>query len=262
MFSKLIRFFSAPRKTETIEVRDIQPKPSNGDTEVRKHSNSARDLLKQATQLKKEKEYDEACEKLKAAYSADGAEDLMVKDRLRLGMYLQLAGKSDEGWQYLNELNAQFVDVFSQLEISNQMRVFLQKEKQFSKAILFSIWSIAKGIECSRFNIQSSISMTDQMAKIRSEYDMPLDDSEKKTFGKTPKGNPITDSAYPMFLSRLNESTSELGIYTQIERDMKKAKLSDLAKPLSQDLAIYFTTHQAYKLDEIRDLVNHRINVV
>lgn len=91
-------------------------------------SSTARNLLKEATALKREKKYIEACEKLREAYSADGAENLMIKDRLRLPMYLQLAGRNDEGWDELNRLNVRYVDQFSQPIIANQMRVFLQKE--------------------------------------------------------------------------------------------------------------------------------------
>lgn len=109
--------------------------------------NPAREMLKDAAALKKEKKYDEACEKLKEAFSLEGAEDLMIKERIRLPMYLQLAKRNDEGWQILNELNVHYTDVFSQAEIANQMRVFLQKEKKYTQAVLFSVWSICKEVE-------------------------------------------------------------------------------------------------------------------
>ena len=66
--------------------------------------NPSREMLKEATKLKKEKKYVEACEKLREAYAAKGSEELMVEERLRLPMYLQLAGKNDEGWKTLNEM--------------------------------------------------------------------------------------------------------------------------------------------------------------
>ncbi len=91
-------------------------------------TSASRNLLKEATALKREKKFVEACEKLREAYGADGAENLMIEDRLRLPMYLQLAGKNDEGWDELNRLNIQYVDQFSQPRIANQIRVFLQKE--------------------------------------------------------------------------------------------------------------------------------------
>lgn len=92
------------------------------------YSSAARNLLIEATALKREKKYIEACDKLREAYSVDGAENLMIEERLRLPMYLQLAGKNDEGWDELNRLNLQYIDQFSQPRIANQMRVFLKKE--------------------------------------------------------------------------------------------------------------------------------------
>lgn len=91
-------------------------------------SSAARNLLKDATALKRENKFIEACEKLREAYSADGAENLMIEDRLRLPMYLQLAGKNDEGWDELNSLSVRYIDQFSQSRIAHQMAIFLRKE--------------------------------------------------------------------------------------------------------------------------------------
>lgn len=92
----------------------------------------ARDLLKEATVLKKEKKFVQACSKLRDAYSAEGSENLMIEDRLRLPMYLQLAGQNDEGWVELNRLLAKYTDEFSQPRIEHQMKIFLRKEKNES----------------------------------------------------------------------------------------------------------------------------------
>jgi hypothetical protein len=91
-------------------------------------SSPSRELLKEATALKKLKKFDAACEKLREAYAADGSENLMIEDRLRLPMYLLLAGKGDEGWEELNRLNSLYTDEFSLPTIANQMRVFQKKE--------------------------------------------------------------------------------------------------------------------------------------
>ena len=91
-------------------------------------TSAARNLLKDATALKREKKFIEACAKLREAYSADGAGNLMIEDRLRLPMYLQLAGKNDEGWDELNTLSARYVDQFSKPRIAHQMTIFLRKE--------------------------------------------------------------------------------------------------------------------------------------
>ena len=101
---------------------------------------------------------------LREAYSIKGSDELMVKDRLRLPMYLQLAGRNDEGWQELNELNIRYTDVFDQAEIANQMRIFLQKEGRYIQAILFSIWAICKEVDRDRYNLERSIELADDLA--------------------------------------------------------------------------------------------------
>ncbi len=66
------------------------------------YSSPARELLKSATALKRDKKYIEACETLIKAYSSEGANDLMIEERLRLPMYLLLAGKNEDGWDEMN----------------------------------------------------------------------------------------------------------------------------------------------------------------
>jgi len=150
MFEFIRNILSSTKKEPRAGVR-------TGAT-VDSERNPVGEMLKEATALKREKKYNEACEKLKEAFSVEGANDLMVKTRLRLPMYLQLAGKNDEGWRVLNEMNAQFTDVYSQAEIANQMRVFLEKEARYSQALLFATLNICKEIERDRHNIQRSIS--------------------------------------------------------------------------------------------------------
>lgn len=101
-------------------MREIQADPM--------YSTPSRNLLKEATSLKKEKRYLEACDKLREAYNADGANMLMIEERLRFPMYLQLAGKNDEGWAELNKLLKKHNDQFSNQVILKQMQIFLKKE--------------------------------------------------------------------------------------------------------------------------------------
>jgi hypothetical protein len=218
--------------------------------------NPAREMLKEATVLKKEKKYDEACEKLKEAFSLDGAGDLMVKERMRLPMYLQLAKRNDEGWRILNELNIKYTDVFSQAEIANQMRVFLQKEKKYTQAVLFSIWSICKEVERDRQNIQGSIELADQWASNKDDFGILSEGRNEKVYGKTPKGNPITDSAYKMFNDRIDGSISKEGVTDRILPLLKKAKKEQLTDNLSEAISKYLKTSEYYDLREVRDIIN------
>jgi hypothetical protein len=103
---------------------------------------SLRNLLKEASALKKEKKYSEACDKLREAYSVVGENNLTISDRLRLPMYLQLAGRADEGWGELNRLIITHVDQYSQISIAAHMAKFLRNEGKYKTAVLFSVWEL------------------------------------------------------------------------------------------------------------------------
>lgn len=218
--------------------------------------NPAREMLKQATVLKKEKKYDEACMKLVEAFSLEGAANIMVKERLRLPMYLQLANKNDEGWKILNEMNVQYTDVFSQAEIANQMRVFLQKEAKYSQAVVFAIWSICKEVECCRYNIQGSISYADQLAKSDNEFGFLKEGISNEISGTTPKGNPIHDQAYEMFHDRMKDSLSVEGVRKRVLPLLKKSKDESLADVIAEAISKYLNSTVHYNLRDVRDIVN------
>lgn len=91
------------------------------------YKSKARDLLTEAVQLKKQKRFDDACRRLTDAYSAEGSGDLMIEERLRLPMYLLLAGRGDEGWNLLNQMFTE-AEPFNKTIIHKQMIVFLKKE--------------------------------------------------------------------------------------------------------------------------------------
>ncbi|MDG6772715.1 hypothetical protein QCB45_00025 [Thiomicrorhabdus sp. ZW0627] len=135
------------------------PASANSTPTTNESENTTKELLKQATSLKKENKYDLACEKLQEAYQAEGAENLTIKERLRLPMYLQLAERNEEGWKELNRLTLKYIDVFSQVEIANQMRIFLQNEKKYMEAVEFAIWTLCKEIERDRFNLEPNESL-------------------------------------------------------------------------------------------------------
>ncbi|MDM8564246.1 hypothetical protein QUF74_01175 [Candidatus Halobeggiatoa sp. HSG11] len=220
--------------------------------------NHARELLKEATQLKKLKKFDEACDKLKEAYSAKGSEELMTKERLRLPMYLQLAGKNDEGWKILNELNITYTDAFSQLSIVNQMRIFLQKEKKYKHAVIFDAWCICKGIECDRFNIHNSISMTDEMVKFGKEFDYNLDEIGKndEVYGYTPNGNPIFNKLYKISCEQMEKGMSLDGVKNSLLSALKKAKLDNNIDKIAKDFSLYLKESNHYNFNEVRDYFN------
>jgi len=252
MFKFINNLFSSYKKNPEIKI----------DTTivVDDELNPAREMLKEATILKKEKKYEEACNKLKDAFAAQGSGDLMVKERMRLAIYLQLAKKNDEGWKVLNELNVKYTDVFSQAEIANQMRVFLQKEKKYTQALLFSVWGICKEVERDRSNIQGSIELTDEMASNARAYSFPGEDKKQEVYGKTPQGNPITDSAYRMFSDRIKKSVSKDGVSDRIQPLLKKAKKEELLEAISTVVSEYLKSTENYDLRDIRDSINELLS--
>lgn len=245
---------------------------------IKDTSSPSREMLKEATALKKEGKYEEACEKLKEAYSAKGSEDLTTKELLRLPMYLQLAKKNDEGWRILNDMNVRYLDVFSQAEIANQMRVFLEKDKKFNQALLFSVWSICKEVERNRWNMQESIKMADYPVKqiswkelagpncrLSKEQLDALDASVSNmgneiVYGHTPKGNPITDPSYKMFVDRTEKSISIYGVRDQIFPLIKKLKLEDKLGSISLSISKYLRSSESYDLRNIRDIISSSLS--
>jgi hypothetical protein len=220
---------------------------------------TAKELLKEATQLKKEKRYSEACDVLFEAFIADGSEHLTIKDYFRLPMYLQLDGKSDEGWRELNELVIKHTDLYSQAEIANQMRVFLQKEKKYVLALQFAAWHICKEIERDYSNIAATEQITDEQANFRDEYSIEADE-EQEIYGETDKGNLITDKSYLIFKDRIEYLKSYNGLVTALSNDIKKAKLSEIEGDICQALFDYINSTQRYKSVAVRDILNKCVN--
>jgi len=114
-------------------------------------SNKPEDLFKEATSLKKSGDIDGAILKLRSAYRAIEKTNITwsVQTFIRLPQYLQLAGRNDEAWKefnnlllgYPNQLNVAEVLPMNHSIIYDKMRLFLQKEKRYKKAVVFGIFS-------------------------------------------------------------------------------------------------------------------------
>jgi len=220
-----------------------------------KEIHRARDLLKETTQLKKEKRYDEACEKLKEAYSANGSEELMIQDYLRLPMYLQLAGKSDEGWKALDEIRIQNKDNFNESTIAKQIKIFFRKEKKYELAVLFSAWEICEIIESQEDMLQSCINMANtsvESDKYFSELGIsPFNSNKGLQYGVTPKGNPIHDHGYHIFSQNLTKTKSLESIKEAIIKDLVKTDFIDKENEIAKDLQKYILSKKEYHLNEV-----------
>ena len=262
--------FEAPSLEEEDNSKTQKPthtpqiSEENNESSDKPKNKPARVLLKEATALKREKKYTEACAKLEEARLADDGEELMLKELLRLPMYLQLANKNDEGWRILNELGMKHVDLLSQAEIANQMRVFLQKEKKYSEALLHSISYMCKRIEHDREMVQEIEQMadgiTDAIEDLSSESALLKEFSDKfdegrEVFAHTSKGNPIRDSAYNMLAEGIEDATSQNSVSKAILPLLKKLKETDKSDELSAQISAYLQSSKQYDIFEYRGII-------
>ncbi|MFY8349230.1 hypothetical protein AAEU29_01635 [Pseudoalteromonas sp. SSM20] len=208
---------------------------------------TSKELLKIASQLKKEKKYEQACETLESALNKNDGELIFLKDRLRLPMYLQLAGRNDEGWKELNRLTLEYTDHLSQCDITNQMRVFLQKEKKFELAFHAYTWNICKQLELYNHHLREIEKSTDYLSKtIYSTKD-------KTIFGYTDKGNAITDKSYEHFKNKVDSLTSVRSIENILGSTIKKAKLDYCSSEICNYLNRYLTENKTFQATTMRD---------
>lgn len=136
MWNKILQFFSAST-TQKHNVSDTYDSSS---------------FLRKATAEKDAGNFDEAINLLRRAYEVtkiDGTEH-SVETFLRLPLYLQKAGRNDEGWKEFNLLltngypnqnkDLQFV-AMTNSKIYDKMRLFLQRENKNDLAIKFGVCS-------------------------------------------------------------------------------------------------------------------------
>lgn len=229
-------------------------KPSVEQLTFKSVTTPARKMLKEAVTLKKEKIYNAAVIKLKEALEAEGASEFTIKERLRLPTYLQLANQNDEGWRVLNQMNIEYIDVYSQLEITNQMRIFLQKEKNHKQALLFLVLSICKEISQDRFCIHQIYESTDDFFQVLSKYGGPLD-IETTVYGKTPKGNEISDHRYEVLKNRIMTNLSIEEVSNKIEPILKRLKKTEIKEKMAHEIVEYLNSTSSYDLRSLNLII-------
>lgn len=113
---------------------------------------SADELLKMATQKRDAGDINAAIELLRKAYSRIASDSVSypVSTFLRLPLYLREAGRTDEAWKefeailthgFPNQLSNPEVLPMEHSQIYEKMRLFLQRETQFDRAVSFGILS-------------------------------------------------------------------------------------------------------------------------
>lgn len=219
-------------------------------------SGDARTLLKVATALKRARRYDEAVAMLRRAYDAPTQSPMTIQERLRLPMYLQLAGRADEGWGEMNRLNITYVDQYSQISIAAQMATFLRKEGKYKNAALFTVWALCKHREVDVDTHASIVRSADQKPASAAEWEalgLPRWPQTMPATGTTPSGNPIYDVSYPSVHRRLTEGYSPAGIRAWLGRDLAKAVANEAA--LVVDLSNYLAGPPPYDLVSVRTIL-------
>lgn len=126
---------------------------AESDSRTGRSAVSSGDLLKRATQQKRDGDLDEAVDTLREAYELTKQESVVrgVDTYLRLPMYLQKAGRPDEAWRefnrllhdgYPNQLEDPSVRPMDNSRVYDKMRLFLQREAQEKKAVQYGILSM------------------------------------------------------------------------------------------------------------------------
>ncbi|ASM31289.1 TPA: hypothetical protein ACKPUX_005232 [Serratia marcescens] len=176
-----------------------------------------RDLLKEATRLKKEKKYDEACQTLRVAFqSADVGEYIDIHERLRLPVYLCFANRDDEAWFELNRLSTTYQDSISQIAIRSKMQKFLEDEGRLIDAAFFLAWVYILELKHKIDLIVNIHAAADKWANEESmivemkdgsfaSLDFRRINDGREPFAFTNAGNPIYDVAHNHTLTSLND---------------------------------------------------------
>lgn len=215
MFKKLLRIFSSAPALQPVENTKATALGSEKVT-----ASSAREMLKEATALKREKKLMEACDKLRSAFDAYPNE-ITLNDCLRLPSYLLLAGRNDEAWRELNLLVSKYPDFGSMSAIHIKMSAQLFKEGKYEEALIHRSYSICCEVLRLKIFCKECEDQADQEAKCNDELTLMLREGRDVT-GTTKAGNPITDCSYPWMQRSLEGRLSSESIEKDLIKFLKK----------------------------------------
>lgn len=214
-------------------------------------------LMKEATALKRAKRYDEAVAMLRRAYQTPPG-PMTIQERLRLPMYLQLAGHADEGWGEMNRLNITYVDQPSQIAIAAHMAVFLRKEGNYKNAALFAAWTLCKYKELDVNTHAYLVHSADQKPARAAEWEtlgLPPWPQNMPITGTTPSGNPIYDVSYPAVHRRLTEDYDRAAIRVGLEDDLSKVVAREIISAVVTDLSRYLAKPPPYDIESVKRIL-------
>ena len=195
---------------------------------------------------------------LRRAYDAPAMNPLMIEERLRLPMYLQLAGRSDEGWREMNRLNVTYADQFSQISIAARMATFLRNEGNYKNAALFAVWTLCKHKEVDVGAHAAMVRRADQQPARDAEWEalgMPPWPRTMPATGTTPSGSPIYEVSYPAVHRRLTEDYGPVAIRAALVRDLVKVVANQAIYAVVADLSNYLAGSPPYDLVSVRTIL-------
>ena len=224
---------------ETFALGDLQVSVSVNREEGPTVIDPVQPLLTQAVTHKKAKEWDKALACLDEAYklAAQQSYDYMEwSNYLRLPAYLQLAGRNDEAWGWLNKLNCgdfpyrgQSNEIAFQLGwrviVSDKMRLFLEREKKFKQALIQR--AVTQYLDAAR-SFQWVIQASQEVEAKAWINEFTADDPEVQ---ETEKEH-ILDN-----LERATESSIKHGIPALTEELYKTAKKAKLSIEATEEIA-------------------------
>lgn len=214
----------------------------------------AEQLLKDAVNLKKEKRYDEACNALMQAFAL-GAGVSSLTHRLRLPAYLVLAGKNDDAWRTLNEMNLEFIEPNEQSAIASKMAALLRKEKKYRDALVHECWSYTMEVEgCRRF-VEGCIRDADRESLASKDDEFAWLDAGRKPYAKTPAGSPIYDCSFKSFNSSLKKRLERDAITSGVRSLILKFSDETTVGQFSRKFETMLKSAERPDFVRIRDLV-------
>lgn len=213
------------------------------------------ELLREAASLKREKRYDEAVVALRRALKYTTPP--MWEARLLLPMYLQLAGRADEGWRALNLLVISEDDIFAQTRVAEEMAKFLRNEGNHKRAVVAGAWALCMARQRDIIMLHEIEQMyvkghQDEVRMLKQGLPAKLVFSSAP---KAPDGAPILATSYPPLQRRIETGYGEEKVRATVRRDLAKLNLTDKGAALVADLAAYIQSPLPYDMSAVSTIV-------
>lgn len=155
-----------------------------------------KELLKEATKLKRDGDYLAACSLLRRAFDMESPQvRLDIRERLRLPVYLNFAGRPDEAWEDLLQVKRDFTNIFDQFVIDGKIYAFHKDDGDYDQALCALITCRFRYLAHMRDAVHKIEQVADSNALENIKHGRCIARSTPIT-GTTQSGNPIFDISY------------------------------------------------------------------